>query len=63
MVGGMQNADGAAGEVLSELADLRDVPLQEMPDGALIAVDKAVQRVIAGPAEAAVSARTSDSVI
>jgi hypothetical protein len=49
----MQNAGGVAVDVPSELADLRAMPLHEIPAGAPVAVDIAVQRVLLMPAGAA----------
>lgn len=43
---GMQNAGGVGTDVPSELADLRGVPLHEMPAGVPVAVDIALQRVL-----------------
>jgi hypothetical protein len=48
----MQNAGGVAVDVPSELADLRGIPLHEIPAGAPVAVDIAVQRILQTPAEA-----------
>ena len=53
----MQNAGGVAVGVPSELADLHGVPLYEMPAGAPVAVDIAVQRVLSVATPAAVMMR------
>lgn len=57
----MQNAGGVAVDVPSELADLRAIPLHEIPAGAPVAVDIAVQRVLPRPAEAGIAVRGSFS--
>ena len=40
--------DPVAATVPSELADLRSIPLQDMPSLAPVALDNAVQRVLPG---------------
>jgi hypothetical protein len=59
----MQTTDGTRMDVPSELADLRGIPLQEMPALAPMTLDKAVQRVLPGSLRVAARGAAFSSAI